>query len=122
MVGMDQNDSTHRALVVDSGSGICRCGFAGFLRAVFLYVFVEPQMLRIMAGMNQRDSYAVGRLAQDSPHHGQYVLTGQLCVPSRQWHVQFSFWVYFAPRAVFLLWSLSAGPPLGLHHGRYGPV
>ena len=38
-----------------------------------------------------------------------------------QWHVQGSFCGYFAPRAVFLLWSLSGGPPLGLHNGRYEP-
>ena len=59
MDGMDQNDSTHRALVLDSGSGICQAGFACFPRAVFLYVVVRPKMLRIMAGMDQRDSYAV---------------------------------------------------------------
>ena len=39
----------------------------------------------------------------------------------RQWHVQGWFCGYFAPRAVFLLWSLSAGPPQGLRHGRCGP-
>ena len=57
---MDQNDSTHGALVVDSGSGICQAGSAGFPHAVSLYVVVRPKMLRIMAGMNQMDSYAVG--------------------------------------------------------------
>ena len=39
----------------------------------------------------------------------------------RQWHVQGSFCGYFVPCAVFLLWSLSAGPPPGRHHGRSGP-
>ena len=58
MVGMDKKDSTHRALVVDSGSGMCWCGFAGFPCAVFLYVVVRPQMLRIKASMNPKDSDA----------------------------------------------------------------
>ena len=31
MDGVDQNDRTHRALVVDFGSGICKAGFASFL-------------------------------------------------------------------------------------------
>ena len=31
MDGMDQNDRTHRALVVDCGSGICKAGCASFL-------------------------------------------------------------------------------------------
>ena len=42
MDGMDQKDSTHRALVVDSGSSMCRAGFACISRAVFLYVVVRP--------------------------------------------------------------------------------
>ena len=60
MDDMDQNGSSLRALVFDSGSGIFRCGFAGFLRAVFLYVVVKPKMLPILAGMAQKDSYAAG--------------------------------------------------------------
>ena len=48
-----------RSLVVDSGCGTCSAGFTGIApRAVFLPVFVRPLMLGIMAGMNQRDSYA----------------------------------------------------------------
>ena len=54
MVGMDKKDSTHRALVVDSGSVV----LLGFPCAVFLYVVVRPQMLRIKAGMNLKDSDA----------------------------------------------------------------
>ena len=83
---MDQNDSTHRTLVVDSGSGICRVGFAGFPRAVFLFV-CQAQDAPHLAGINQRDSYAVGwfcwyctsrfvpscRLqATDACHHSRY--------------------------------------------------
>ena len=48
------------ALVVDPGNGSCRAGSAGIVpRAVFLFVVVRPKMLRIMAGMTQRDSYAL---------------------------------------------------------------
>ena len=67
------------------------------------------------------------RLAPDARHHGRYAPKGQSCVLRfGQWHVQGSFCGYFAPRAVFLPWfsgrdALSAGPPLGLHHGRFGP-
>ena len=53
---MDQNDSTHRALVVDSGSGVCKAVFASFPRAVFLPVVFRPQMLVIMAGMDQKEA------------------------------------------------------------------
>ena len=82
------------ALVVDSGNGLCRAGFAGFSRAVFLFVVVRPKMLRIMAGMHKKDSYAVGwfywlrctsrcivsscRQAQDARQHGRYDWEGQL--------------------------------------------
>ena len=94
---MDQKDSFHRA----------RRRFRQWLVQVwFCWVFlalcsfvVRPQM-----------------------HHDRYVPKGQSCaLRFRQWHVQGSFCRYFAPCAVFLFWSLSAGPPLGRHHGRYGP-
>ena len=45
-------------LIVDTGSGTCLCGFAGFPRVVFLYVVVRPLMLRIKAGFFQKDSDA----------------------------------------------------------------
>ena len=45
------------ALVVDSGSGLCRDGISGFSRAVFLFVVVKPK---------------------DAPHPGRYVPEGQL--------------------------------------------
>ena len=61
-------------------------------------------------------------LAPDARHHGRYTPKGQLCaLRFRQWHVQASFCGHFAPLAVFLLWSLSAGPPPGRRHVRYGP-
>ena len=68
----------------------------------------RPKLLGIMDGMDQNDSIHCARRRP------------------RQWLVQGSFCVYFAPRAVFLPWfsgpdALSSGPPLGLHHGRYGP-
>ena len=90
---MDQKDSTDRALVADSGRGICRAGSAGLSRAVFRYVVVRPKMLRIMAGMHQEDSYAVDwfcwyctsrcvpsccRQAPDACHHGRYGPEGAL--------------------------------------------
>ena len=54
MDGMDNMDS-FIALAVVSGSGLCGAGFAGIVpRAVFLYVVVRPQMLVIMAGMDQK--------------------------------------------------------------------
>ena len=93
MVGMDQYDSSHRTLIVDPGSGTCRCGFAGFPSAVFLYVVVRPLMLRIKAGMNQRDSdaglvllvmlfalcFLLPSPDPDSRHLGRYGLEGQVC-------------------------------------------
>ena len=73
-------------------------------RAVFLFVVVWPKMLCIMAGMHLKVSYA---------------LFGSGLCKAR-------FFLYFTPRAVFLPWlsgpvALSAGPPLGVHLGRYGP-
>ena len=57
MADMDQKDSTHRALVVNHGSGLCMVGFTddSAPRAVFLPL-VRPKMLRIMAGTHQKDS------------------------------------------------------------------
>ena len=109
------------ALVVDSYSGIYRAGFAGIVpRAVFLPVVVyRPQMLGIIAGMDQYDSFLVARRrprhwpvpgwfcryctsrcvllrcrqAQDAPHRGRYD-------PEEQLLLGFSG---IAPRAVFLL-------------------
>ena len=63
------------ALVVDSGSGLCRAGIAGFSRAVLLFVVVKPKMPRILAGMAQKDSSL--RALVDIP----------------QWHVQ--GWFYW---------------------------
>ena len=52
----DQKDSTHRALVVDSGSGIRRAGFFLALRLTLCFLCTrQAQMLRIMAGLNQKD-------------------------------------------------------------------
>ena len=85
---MDQNGTSLRALVFvfDSVSGIFMCGFAGFPRAVFVFVVVKPKMLRIMVGMAQKDSYAAGVAG---------ILAG--------------FARYAAPRAVFPLFLGSAG-------------
>ena len=57
MAGMYKKDSTHRALVLNHGSGLCMVGFSGdsARRAVFL-PFNRPKMLRIMAGTHQKDS------------------------------------------------------------------
>ena len=50
----------HSTVIVDSCSGICRAGFAGIApRAVFLPVVAWSQMLGIMAGTHQKDSYAL---------------------------------------------------------------
>ena len=87
MDDMDQNGSSLRALVFDSGSGIFRCGFCWvFLALLFLCVAVKPKMLRIMAGMAQKDSHAAGVAG---------ILAG--------------FARYAAPRAVFPLLFGSAG-------------
>ena len=57
MAVMDQKDSTHRALVVNNGSGLCMVGSSGDSspHAVFL-PFDRPKMLRIMAGTHLKDS------------------------------------------------------------------
>ena len=49
MDGLDQRDSTQRALVVDSGSGICRTGFSWvFLLALFsLRLSLGPRCLHL---------------------------------------------------------------------------
>ena len=88
------------------------------------FVVGRPEMLRIMAGADQRDSYAVGwfywyctsccvplrcRQAQDAPHHGRYGPEGQLC----GWFCRHC--------------TSGRAPPCRLqaqdacHHGRYGP-
>ena len=57
--GMNQKDCI--AVVVFAVAYTCMAGFAGIApRAVFLYFVVRPKMLRIMASMHQKDSYAVG--------------------------------------------------------------
>ena len=55
---MDQYDSSHRCS--SSIPAVAHAGVVllGFPRAVFLYVVVRPLMLRIKAGMNQKDSDA----------------------------------------------------------------
>jgi len=53
------------AIVVDSGSGMCKAGFAGddAPSAVFPSIVGRPKMQSIMVGMHQKDSY-VGSEAQ----------------------------------------------------------
>jgi len=53
------------ALVVDNGSGMCKCGFAGddAPRAVFPSIVGRPKMPGVMVGMDQKDTY-VGDEAQ----------------------------------------------------------
>ena len=74
-------------------------------RAVFPSVVVRPEMLGIMACMDQK------------------YIPRVWCAHRRlwQWHVQGWFCWYVTPRAVFLPWFLSTGPPLGLLHGWFGP-
>uniref|UniRef100_A0A0G4H9I5 Actin n=1 Tax=Chromera velia CCMP2878 TaxID=1169474 RepID=A0A0G4H9I5_9ALVE len=59
-------DEEAQALVIDSGSGMCKAGFAGddAPRAVFPTLVGRPKMPGIMVGMDQRDSY-VGEDAQE---------------------------------------------------------
>ena len=52
MAGLNQKDRIHRALVVDSGSGICRAGFACIAPRVVFLCFV--------VGVEENDSCAVG--------------------------------------------------------------
>merc|ERR1712161_24751 len=58
-------DEDTAALVVDNGSGLCKCGFAGddAPRAVFPSIVGRPRHQGIMVGMGQKDSY-VGDEAQ----------------------------------------------------------
>ena len=58
-------DDDIQALVVDSGSGMCKAGFAGedAPRAIFPSIVGRPKMPGIMVGMDQKDSY-VGDEAQ----------------------------------------------------------
>jgi actin beta/gamma 1 len=58
-------DDEVAALVVDTGSGMCKAGFAGddAPRAVFPSIVGRPKMPGIMVGMDQKDSY-VGDEAQ----------------------------------------------------------
>ena len=87
------------ALVVDSGRGNCRAGFAGISpRAVFLSAVVWPKMLRIMAGLHQKDSYALFDFGSGT--------------------CKARFAAFFLPRAVFLLWF--SGPD-AQHYGLYEP-
>ena len=53
MAGMDQKDNG--ALIVDSGSGMCKARFAGYDApcVVFPSGVAKPKMLRILAGMDQ---------------------------------------------------------------------
>ena len=117
---MDQGDSSLRALVVIPGSGMCTAGFTGYaaLRAVS-FVAVRPQMLGILAGMEQIDSYAVGRFclsrcnsrcipsccpqAPDACHHGRYGPEGMLRVAVQK-TADFPQLQFLAGRRSFLLW------------------
>ena len=98
------------ALVVDPGNGLCWAGFAGIVpRAVFLFVVVRPKMLRIMAGMTQRDTYVAGFAgfaprAVFLPVVYRPVMLGIMAFLDQkdsyaatlwQWHVQCSFCWYF---------------------------
>ncbi|XP_067833703.1 actin, non-muscle 6.2-like [Heptranchias perlo] len=55
-------DDEIAALVVDSGSGICKVGFAGdnAPRAVFPSIVGRPRHQGVMVGMGQKDSYVGG--------------------------------------------------------------
>jgi len=59
----DEGEATN--LVVDNGSGLCKCGFAGddAPRAVFPSIVGRPRHQGVMVGMGQKDSY-VGDEAQ----------------------------------------------------------
>ena len=63
-------------------------------------VFVWPTMLRTMAGSYQKDIYAVAGFAGDSAYRAVLLSLSS------------------GPRCSV---SWSACPPLGVHHGRYGP-
>ena len=58
-------DEDVQALVVDTGSGMCKAGFAGddAPRAVFPSIVGRPRQPGVMVGMGQKDSY-VGAAAQ----------------------------------------------------------
>ena len=58
-------DEEVATLVVDTGSGMCKAGFAGddAPKAVFPSIVGRPKMPGIMVGMDQKDSY-VGDEAQ----------------------------------------------------------
>ena len=97
------------ALVVDSGRGLCRAGIACIsLRAVFHSVVCRPEMLGIMACLDQKDSCI------------PYLSSRPRC--SAFWSVwtRRTVWVGFAAddtsRAVFLA-CLHAHD--ARHHGRY---
>ena len=79
MVALDVKDSF-----------MCYAGFAGCdaPRAVLSSVVARPDMLGIMAGMDQKDSI---------PRDGGYARRRLL-----QWHVRVWFCRYFSPRAVVL--------------------
>ena len=57
--GMEQKDSSIRALVVIPSSGMCKAGFTGDCapRAISLPSCCPAQMLGIIAGMEQTDSF-----------------------------------------------------------------
>ena len=120
----------------------CCCGRArrrlrlwdmlGAPRAVFPVVVSRPEMLCIMADMDQKDSIALfsgsgmckSGFTSDSALRAvilSLLSSGPRCSASwpfwtrrtvMQWHVRGLVCWYFFPRDVFL--SLSAGPPLGL--------
>ena len=98
--GMDQNDSSLRS------SSTPAVASAGLVMLVFLIALCSSWSL---AGTRCSASWPV--------------CTNRTVMRSsfRQWYVQGSFCGYFAPRAVFFLWSLSAGLPPGRHHGCSGP-
>ena len=59
MAGVYQKDRFE--LIVDSGSGMCKVGFAGYygFRFMFPSVVGRLEMLGIMSGTHQKDSYAL---------------------------------------------------------------
>ena len=71
MAVMNQKDST--TLVVNPGSGMCRVGFTGYdaPRVMFPSGVARPKMLRILAGMDQKDRcsgiYMVGFAGDNAP-------------------------------------------------------
>merc|ERR1711912_85877 len=64
-MGSSDEEGEATNLVVDNGSGLCKCGFAGddAPRAVFPSIVGRPRHQGVMVGMGQKDAY-VGDEAQ----------------------------------------------------------